>query len=447
MGKKSPETSRQAAFKVLHRVTSTGSYADILIEREFQGLDERERPLATEIVYGVLRWQMKIDWIIGSFSGIKVKKLEDRVLTALRIGIYQIYFLSGVPDSAAVNEAVNLLKPSDARKRGFVNAVLRKAASDKDAPRFPALNEDPAGHVSIVYSHPEWMVRRWIKRYGVEEAIEICKANLAVPAKFIRTNTLKLSRDLLLKELADEGFDVKKTVCSPDGVEILGGRGLSPKDARYYIQDEASQLIPYLLRPAPGEIVLDACSAPGGKATHMAQIMKNRGSIYALDRHSSRLRAVEESARRFGIGIIKALEADAASPLEFAPHEGFDAILCDSPCSGLGVLRRSPEIKSRRKEDDLLELSSRQRLILNNLSRHLKKGGRLVYSTCTSEPEETDMVIRDFLSEHGDFILEGAGGYVPEVCKGLVDSSGLFRTYPHRHRMDGFFGARLKKIL
>ncbi len=443
MAHSSVKGARLVALKALERVTAGGAYADIVLERALVGLGDAERNLATELVYGVLRWQIKIDWIIDSFSAIKTKKLEHLVLNALRIGIYQIYFLTRVPPRSAVDESVNLVRPAGAKKAGFVNAVLRNAAVSKGSLTYPLLKEDPVKHVSIVYSHPEWMVRRWAERYGIPETIELCKANQAIPPKTIRVNTLAIERVTLMRELANEGFEVKESSYSLDGIEVLKGGRLDPKDRRFYVQDEASQIIPYLLSPGPGMTILDACSAPGGKTTHIAQLMDNSGLIYALDRNAKRLKSVEETAKRLGITIIKTIEADSEKPFNFTEPIVFDRILVDAPCSGLGVLRRTPDIKLKRKAGDIAELSARQTEILDNSSRYLKKGGWLVYSTCTFEPEETEDLIRRFLDTHKDFTLEDAARYLPKGCAGLVDKSGFLRTFPHLHGMDGFFAARL----
>jgi len=435
--------ARLAALKALERVTAGNAYADIVLERGLDGLSDADKGLATELVYGVLRWQIKIDWIIDSFSVIKAKKLEHLVLNALRVGIYQLYFLTKVPPRSAVDESVNLVMAAGTKKAGFVNAVLRNAAGNKDSVTYPLLKEDPIRHISIVYSHPQWLVRRWAERYGIPETIGLCKANQLIPPKTLRVNTLATDRVTLMKEIAAEGFEVKESNCSPDGIDVLKGGRIDPKDKRFYIQDEASQIIPYLLSPGPGMTVLDACSAPGGKTTHIAQLMGNKGLIYALDRNAKRLKSVEETAKRLGITIIKTMEADAGKPLNFTKPMAFDRILVDAPCSGLGVLRRTPDIKLKRKEGDVAELSARQTEILDNSSKYLKKGGCLVYSTCTFEPEETEEVIRRFLDTHKDFVLEDAARYLPQGCSGLADKSGFLRTFPHRHGMDGFFAARL----
>lgn len=442
------KSAREAAFSILNRVDDAGAYADILLQEALERLDLRERPLATELVYGVLRFRLRLDWIIGNFSKLKTAKLETRVLNAMRLGVYQLCFLDGIPASAAVDESVKLVKKDGAKTAGFVNAVLRAVTAGKEKISYPDAKKDAAQFISIFHSHPLWLVRRWMERWGAGGATELCETNLAPPPRSLRANTLKINRDALLEELLKEGVEVKKSRFSPDGgelppsIEAARRVKLSSDDKRFYVQDEASQLIAYLVAPKPNEVILDACAAPGGKATHMAAMMKNQGVIWALDKSAVRLKGVEQTARRLCADIIKTKQADAEKPLTFA-EGSFDAILCDSPCSGLGVVRRTPDIKWRIKEGDLKELSGRQKRLLNNLSRYLKKGGRLVYSVCTFEPEETEEIIKGFLSANTGFVMENAALYLPESCKGLVDPKGFLMTLPHKHGCDGFFAARL----
>jgi 16S rRNA (cytosine967-C5)-methyltransferase len=461
---------RYVAFKILGRVEAGEAYADILLARELTALKGPDRAFAMELVYGVLRWQIKIDWIIDCFSKIKTKKLEHAVLNALRLGVYQLLFLTRVPPEAAVNETVELVKlegpkSGGAKRTGYVNAVLKTVDSGREGIAFPVLSREPVEYISIVFSHPAWMVERWIKRYGVKEAIELCQANLKIPPTTLRVNTLGLTRDELIRQLTEEGFQVKKTVYSPEGIEVERRQKLvlpppnppDPFDPRYYIQDEASQLVARLLSPSPRETVLDACVAPGGKTTHIVQLMENTGLVVAMDKHKSRLKPLEEALKRFEIGIVETTAGDATEPLKFqpslfhgqswklsVPREGFDAVLIDAPCTGLGVLRRKPDIKLKRTAEDVTELSTLQKRLLENLSKYVKKGGRLVYSACTLEPEETEDIIEGFLKKNGDFTLEDGAAYLPEPCRELFTGEYL-TTYPHRHSMDGFFAARLKR--
>jgi len=451
MGRILKKNARQAAFDVLGRVFGGKAYADIILQKELPGLAPEDRPLATEMVYGILRWQIRIDFVINQFSSIKTKKLEHRVLDSLRIGAYQLLFLSGVPSSAAVNESVNLIKSYGAKKAGFVNAVLRRIDREREGIVFPDRNNEPQRHISVVYSHPDWMVRRWTARYGLDAAASLCNANQSRPGKTIRANTTIISRDNLIKDLEEAGFKLRKTVFSPDGIEVMeapASKPLTPADPRFYIQDEASQLIARLVCPEPFDTILDACAAPGGKSTHMASLMENSGTILAMDKYPGRLKSLMDAAERCDARIIKALAADATRPLpfkEFASGKGFDAILLDAPCSGLGVLGRSPDIKLKRKEADIAALSITQKALINNLSSYVRKGGRMVYSVCTLEPEETDDVINAFLKAHPDFSLENAAASLPLACKPLVDEYGFLRTMPHLHNMSGFFAARIKR--
>ncbi|MBI5969596.1 MAG: methyltransferase domain-containing protein [Deltaproteobacteria bacterium] len=270
----------------------------------------------------------------------------------------------------------------------------------------------------------------------------------------MRTNTIVIDRDALIEELLKDGIEVKKSRFSPDGgeiskihpsIEAAGRAKFSSKDKRFYVQDEASQIIACLVAPKPGEIILDACAAPGGKTTQTAAMMKNQGKIWALDKSASRLKSIEQTARRLGAEIIKTKQADAEKSLEFEA-DSFDAILLDGPCSGLGVLRRTPDIKWRIKEGDLKELSGRQKRLLDNLARYLKKGGRIIYSVCTLEPEEMEDVIKGLLSNNAGFVMENAADFLPAPCKALVDSKGFLWTLPHGDGCGGFFAARLKKL-
>ncbi|CAG1066866.1 Ribosomal RNA small subunit methyltransferase B [uncultured bacterium] len=437
--------ARAAAFRVLNRVEGGDAYADVLVMKETEGLPAVDAALATEIAYGVLRWKMRLDYTIDLFASIKAKKLEHRVLNALRIGAYQLLFLTKVPSSAAVNESVKLLRKDGPRKSGFVNAVLRKLDSERAAISMPD-NGGASRRISIEWSHPEWLVKRWVERYGEIEAAALCAANQEVPPRVVRVNTLASDRQSLMGTLSSRGYEVEAGKYSPSAVHVKGGGPLDAFDPAYYIQDEASQLVSFLVSPTPGSAVLDACSAPGGKTAHMAELMGNRGSIVALDKYSHRLEAVERSAARLGVGIIKTREHDSSTPLFFAEEGSFDYILCDSPCSGLGVVRRSPDIKYRRTAEDIRRLSIMQAALLDNLARYLKKGGVLVYSTCTFEPEETDEVVAGFLARNKDYSIEDAASALPGSCGELVDEKGFFRSFPHRHGMDGFFGARMRRL-
>ncbi len=458
-------TARAAAHGVLVRVEGTDSFADILLDKALRGLDVRERALATELVYGALRWQTKIDWVISAFSKIKIKKMELKVLVALRLGVYQLLFLKGIPVHAAINETVDLVGGEGDRTKGFVNAVLRMVDTGRAGIAFPALKQEPVKYISVVFSHPEWLVARWIQRFGVKEAIELCQANLTVPPTTVRVNTLKTTREALADDLNSKGYVTRETQFSPQGLVVNKGgqKGgdykpiTTIKDDRWYVQDEASQLVSLLVAPEPGETVLDACAAPGGKTTHLAELMENSGKLIAMELRGGRLKPLKKAVERLGVTIVDIVEGDSTAHLDFQPSlfpgpegaashvstEGFDAVLVDAPCTGLGVVGRNPDIKYKRTEKDIAALSKTQGKFLRNLASYVRPGGRLVYSVCSFEPEETDEVVEGFLKVHDDYEVEDASGFIPEGPGMVVGEDGFLRTYPHTHGMDGFFAARL----
>ncbi|MBE9528218.1 MAG: 16S rRNA (cytosine(967)-C(5))-methyltransferase RsmB [Proteobacteria bacterium] len=449
--------SRTTAHRVLGRVCG-GGYADILLESALSGLAAKERPLTTELVYGVLRQMVRIDYVISSFASVKPEKMEHKVLNSLRLGVYQLLFLSGVPPHAAINESVELVSSLGRKRTGFVNGVLRRISVEGEGLAFPDIAADPVIHISTVYSHPEWIVRRWVERYGVEESIELCKANLVPGPKCLRINTLEVSskeeRAALIEEFTEAGFSFTPDGFSADAL-ILEGRGRFLKegggaqDRRYYFQDSASQLVSCLLSPTPGSAVLDACAAPGGKSSHIAALMGNSGSLVAVERNGARAKLLRATLKRLGVTNATVLSADSELALNLSeemPKE-FDFVLCDAPCSGLGVLARAPDIKLRRKSTDIAELARRQKRLIENLGRYVLPGGTLVYSVCSNEPEESTEIVEAFIAANPHFSIENANEFLSPECAPFVDERGFLRTYSHKARMDGFFAARLKRGL
>ncbi len=439
---------RRAAFDILLRIDRERSYADILIDRELSHGDLRgpDRGLLTELVYGVLRRQGTLDLIVNQFSRQKTEKLERAVLILLRLGLYQEFFLDRIPVSAAVNESVKLAKVLVPRAAGFVNAVLRRADRERGDIRYPDRSRDPNAYVAARHSHPSWIVRKWAEQLGMEEAEALAETMSNAPPLTLRTNTLKISRDELIEKLAAAGIDALPARFSLHGLNLpsrtppAGLPGF--REGLFAIQDESSQLAAIFLAPLPGERVLDLCAAPGGKATHLAQLMGNRGEITAGDTAPRKLALIEENARRLGITIITTVRLDGAKPLPAADR--FDRVLVDAPCSGLGVLRRNPEGKWWKTPADMEELVIRQKAILRNAANLLEDGGTLLYATCSTTVEENERVIADFLSMRPDFVLEDLRELFPAYTE-LFTEEGFFRSWPHRHGMDGFFAARLRK--
>jgi 16S rRNA (cytosine967-C5)-methyltransferase len=401
------------------------------------------------LTYGVLRWRLKLDWAIRHFSKIPFEKIELATLNILRLGLYQIQFLSRTPSSAAVNESVELAKKiRGSGGAGFVNAMLRSIIRQKEMVRYPDIKKDSALHISILQSYPLWLVRRWVKEMGVEETMKVCTINNQISPLTLRTNTLKMSREDLIEKLRAKGVMSFPTQFSEEGIVLNNPPPISElpflKEGFYIIQDEASQLVTTLLDPKPGERILDVCAAPGGKTTHIAQRMRDEGEIYALDLTKGKLAMIEEGCHRLGIKIVKTMKGDGAQSLSFPEGLKFDRILADVPCSGFGTLQRNPDLKWKKGEEDLKRLSELQSSILRNISSYLKDGGALVYSTCTVFHEENEDVVERFLNEYPNFRLYQIDKILPKKCHSFI-KNGYCKTFPPREGMDGFFVARLVK--
>jgi 16S rRNA (cytosine967-C5)-methyltransferase len=440
---------RKTAVQILNRVDEKGAFAeplldDVLSRKSFT--HSHDRKLLTQLVYGTLRMRGRLDWMIGRIYRGDEKRMDTVLMNILRIGLYQILFTDRIPDFAAVDEAVEIAKEMHPRGAGLVNAVLRTALRRETDIAYPDLEKEPAHHVSIVHSHPRWLADLWISMLGVDETIGLCSADNETPPLTIRVNRLKTTRDRLGRDLIEEGYEVQSTAFSPDGLNVqLPGpvRGLRHfREGYFQIQDEASQMIAYLLDPLPGERIMDVCSGSGIKTTHLAERMGNQGSILAVDVHQGKLAALKGLAGRLGITIIKTLEGDARLDQGDDFRGAFDRVLVDAPCSGLGTLRRNPEIKWRLTSRDMAAFLPLQKEILGRSAFYLKRGGILVYSTCTIAEEENEEVVDSFLAENRDFrpVRPPAS-----IDKRLISDRGFFQTFPHRHGTDGFFGAVLMK--
>jgi len=446
------KTPRAICLDILNRVEEADLHPDRLLTDSFKRyryFTSLDRGFLTELTYGVIRWREKLDWVIRRFSKIPFERIELETLNILRLGLYQILFLSRTPSSAAVNESVELSKRIRGKGGGgFVNAVLRSCIRQKDEIRYPNIGEDPVLHISVVQSHPLWLVQRWVKEMGVEETTNICIFNNQISPLMLRTNTLKISRENLIRRLEEKELRPLSAAFSEEGILLQDPPPTSGlpfmKEGLYIIQDEASQLVISILDPKPGERILDACAAPGGKTTHMAQKIENRGEIYALDLSKGRLDLIEEMCQRLGIKIVKTMKGSAVKPLPIPQGMRFDRILADVPCSGFGTLRKNPDLRWRRGEKDIQRLSELQFSILSNLSTYMKDGGVLTYSTCTVFDEENEDVVEKFLEGHPEFKIDRIDEVLPEKWRPLIQN-GYFKTFPPKNEMDGFFVARLRK--
>jgi 16S rRNA (cytosine967-C5)-methyltransferase len=451
---------RMLAVRALRQIERSEVFADEILDRSFSAASELrplDRAFATELVLGVLRWRGRLDWILQQVLKAPQKKLNAQVHDILRLGVYQLFFMDRVPPSAAINESVRLAKSifTDEKLFGFVNGVLRAVLRKKDDLPFPSPEKDPAAYLSQFLSHPRWLTARWLKEFGLGVAESICAANNRRPPWTLRVNTLKTTREDLVDKLAKVGIHSRSTSFSPDGLiaernPFLEGEELF-QNGLFFLQDEASQIVPYLLQPRPNEMILDACAAPGGKGTHIAQIMGNKGKIFALDLQEKKNSLIRENAKRLGIKIIEGLSADARKALPFPDRPSFDRILVDAPCTGFGTLHRNPEAKWRRKPEDIQRLRKLQHALLKNVSSYLKPGGVLVYSTCTLTQEENDQGVDDFVKRKPDFFIEDLRPILPSFWRPLFDEKGYYRTYPRmlvqdaEYRMDGFFAARMRR--
>jgi 16S rRNA (cytosine967-C5)-methyltransferase len=367
----------------------------------------------------------------------------------LRLILYQLLFLDKVPDYAAVNEGVELAKRyRGPRAAGLVNGVARRILREKNKLHIAALPDDPTSHLSISLSHPEWLVRKWLDYFGREETEALLKANNAESSVTLRANRLKADRELLLETLRSKGFDATPTPWSLQGIQLKSAAAVDRlpgfQEGLFQVQGEASQLIGFLLDPKPGERVLDACAAPGGKTTHLAELMEDKGEVIATDVSARGLEKLKENVRRLGLKSVRAAPADVSKELDGTLAGAYDRILVDAPCSGLGTLRAHPEAKWHREERDIRRLSSLQRRILKQLFPYLKPGGILVYATCTLSRDENEEVVEDFLNHQRNRGLEDAASYLPPAAASLTRGK-YFLALPHKHHTDGFFAARIKK--
>jgi 16S rRNA (cytosine967-C5)-methyltransferase len=446
--------AREASLLALSRIADEGAYVNLALAQVLPEVaDRRDRSLAAEITYGVTAHRSTLDWMISKVTGRQVDKLDRPLPDILRIGLYQLYYLDRVPPAAAVHSTVELVKKS--RKRAlapFVNGVLRGALRNSPSlQEFLRKNKEAVtsetASLALAYAHPEWLVQRWLGRFGPVQTEGLLAANNRQAPVTLRTNTLKVSRKDLLEELAKSGLTAEASRITQEGVTVAQGGRLTGLDIYrhgwFQIQGESAMLVSRIMDPRPDERVLDGCSAPGGKTTHLAQLMENKGEITALDIYPHRLELVLANCRRLGVEIIR-LQCLDIREIALASSGTFDRILLDVPCSGCGVIRRKPDLKWRRQEQDLTNLAAVQRDMLLAASNVLRPGGVLVYSTCTNEPEETEEVIASFLEGNPAFCAEDIRSFLPEAWRETTGPAGV-QLYPHIHCVDGFFICRIRR--
>lgn len=438
--------SRELAFKTLYDIERNKNYSNISINKNFKNVNisDQEKGLATELIYGIIENKYYLNYIIDKLSKIKSKKMSTYVKISLWLGIYQILFLDSIKDHAAVNESVNLIKKYDKKSSGFVNAILRNVLRQKDS-IMEIKDKEIKDELSIKYSYNPWIVEKWIKDFGQEFTEDLLDANAEKPNLYIRTNTLKISRDELIGKLAKEGIKCTKVNGIDEAIMVQNLKNIEGNElfklGYFTIQDISSMLVGKIANPEKDSKVLDICSAPGGKTTHVATIMENTGQVIARDVFDHKLKLIKSTVNRLGLTNVSIENRDALK-LDDNSIDKFDYVLADVPCSGLGIIRRKPEIKFK-EASELSGLPDIQSKILNNASKYVKENGTLIYSTCTIHDEENINVVEQFLKENKNFELVPIENINIDLDN---QEKGYIKIYPNIHGMDGFFIAKLKRI-
>lgn len=446
--KKTKKNVREAALEILESIEKNQAYSNLLLNTSIKKneIPSKDIGLLTEMVYGTLQRRMTIDYFLANFLH-KEKKVEEWVKILLRLTVYQMTYLDRIPDHAAINEAVEIAKKRGHKGiSGFVNAVLRNMIR-QGIPSFDHI-KDPIERLSIETSHPLWLVKRWVTQLGLEEAKKMCEINLTAPVQTARVNTTRISVDECLSLLGEEGFQVEASDVIPEGIKVLKGNvanSICFEKGYLTIQDESSMLVAYALDVVEPATVLDACAAPGGKSTHIAEKMKNKGEVLSIDLHEHKVKLIKQNADRLQLPSITTQAMDSRKLHESMEKESFDRILIDAPCSGFGVMRRKPDMKYTKQEADVNKLQTIQLHLLDSISPLLKKGGLLVYSTCTIDRAENEEVVEKFLKEHKEFEKDSSLiTRLPEEVQSYVQENEL-QVLPQYFNSDGFYIASFRK--
>ncbi len=437
---------RGLAVKILNRVERTDSYLERLLDNEMRNSDLTgpDKALLYEIVHGVVRWMGRLDWVLNGFYKGQFSKAIPNLKNGLRVALYQIMFLDRVPDFAVVNEAVEFVKKLQGQKPAdLTNAILRNIIRSKNAIRYPDPEEDLPGYFSAFYSHPSWMVKRYLARFGREATEKLLAANNEKPFLTLKINALKTNPDEFRQLLNKVNLRFKPGRYLPEFFKLQNLTNITAweyySEGYFNIQDESAGLACRLLDTKPGMRVLDMCAAPGGKTAYIAGLMHDEGEIIAIDRFEARLKIMERNITRLGIHSIKLVETDA---LQYS-DAGFDRVLADVPCSGTGTMCKKPDIKWKKDLLDIRRMTELQYQLLEKAASLVKPEGVVVYSTCSIEPEENCDIVNKFLSAHPEFKLENAAESFPGE---IVDPNGCIQTFPHSHQLDGAFAAKLVRI-
>jgi 16S rRNA (cytosine967-C5)-methyltransferase len=445
--------ARACAVKILVRCERSDAYLEKLIDAEFRNtlLNDFDKSLLNELTHGVIRWMRRLDWFLNGFYRGQYEKCLSDVKNAMRVALYQILFLNKIPYSAAVNEAVEFVKKIRGDKlAGVVNGLLRTIIRTLDALVWPTREIDEVNYLGIIQSHPNWVVRRWISRFGFDEAQKLCEANNKRPFLTIRVNKSKIKVDDFYAHMQEINIPYSQC-CYLDYFFTTKMIGRIYDDAffkkgYFTIQDESAGMVSHLLAPKEGDLILDVCAAPGGKASHISELTNNKCKIIAIDKYLSRVETMKKNFERFELSNILAFHEDISSPrtdlMKSKIIGKVDKVLVDAPCSGFGVLSKKPDIKWKREPKDIYELQKLQLELLEKANEYVKPNGVLVYSTCTIEADENIDVVKKFLEKHNEYSLDDAKQYLPAE---VVGKEGCMELYPHIHNTDGAFAARLIK--
>ena len=455
--------SRKVALECLLTLSHSSASIASVVDSAFRKytVEGRERRLINGLVYGVIRWQKQLDWVLDQFINPRFQ-LDARHRNILRLGAFQLLHLDGIPAHAAIFETVQLANSHPRRNRGrktvgFINAVLRSVQREGATLPYPPLDANPIEHIALSLSYPTWLVKRWLQTRDVAWTLAFCRASNQIAPLAFRVNPLLTEREEVCQSLAASGIAATPSKVARDGV-VLENRAITAFDTAsegtlkdilnredLYVQDESAMLVARLLSPENTEFVVDLCAAPGGKTTHLAHLMGNAGKIIAVDVSTEKVALLEKNCRRVGACNVKTQVLDATKA-DLSFMKTADAVLIDAPCSGFGTLRRHPDIRWNKTFEQVRALSEMQYSLLKNAAQHIKPGGILVYSTCSIEPIENEEVIQRFLADFPMWTVENAKHFLPDAPPSMITPQGFVQTFPHEHGVDGAFAARLRRV-
>ena len=443
--------AREIVVDILQKVELEGAYSNIVLKQtldHYKGLIIKDKGLITEITNGTLKYTRKIDYIINQFSNTPTHKMKPVIRYTLRMSVYQIIFLDKIPNSAVCNEAVEIVKKRKmGRLSGFVNGVLRNIIRHVDTVKYPDSSTHPVEYLGTMYSFPDWMIALWLENYSYDFVEALCQSMNQSPDLSIRVNSLLMSKEDLSNELQKQGIRVESGNLAPEALVLHGGVSIASLDSfqkgYFTVQDESSMLVARVLDPQQGEIIFDACAAPGGKSTHIAELMAGEGSVVSADIYQHKLDLINQTATRMEHQILKTVLQDATQ-LNTDYINKFHRVLIDAPCSGLGILRKKADIRWRKQWADIKVLTQLQKDIIKTCSQYVKPNGIMVYSTCTISPLENEQMVK-WITDNLEFDLEDMNDYIPPSLHNETTEKGYVQIFPSTANTDGFFISRFRK--